>query len=254
MSGDPTKTAHLDLDGGVMTTATQPAPATTVDVAALRTCLQHAGATAATVPGLAGRWSSMRALTDGRRHDEAVADVDVLLEHGLLRWAGGPAGHGVVWQRTPAGTRWMRAATDRLPNAPVARAAVEARAPHMSVVTVTHPSDTVSLAVVVGSGDDGLWWAHDTLSCGHAADSPGVALEDFARRAAADADARTATVRCVGGGDARLRELADEGARILRDRRRLAEHLLEHADALGEAVITAIGGVQPHHRALHGRG
>ena len=178
----------------------------------------------------------------------------MLLEHGLLRWAGGPAGHGVVWQRTPAGTRWMRAATDRLPNAPVARAAVEARVPRMSVVTVTHPSGTVSLAVVVDSGDDGLWWAHDTLSCGHAADSPGVALEDFARRATADADARTATIRGAAGGTGRLGELADEGARILRDRRRLAEHLLKHADALGEAVISAIGLVQPQHRAVHGRG
>ena len=252
MSGDPTKTAHLDLDGGVMTTATQPAPATTVDVAALRTCLQRAGTTAAAVPGLPGRWSSMRALSDGRR--DLTDTVDVLLEHGLLRWAGGPAGHGVVWQPTPAGTRWMRAATDRLPNAPVARAAVEARVPRMSVVTVTHPSGTVSIAVVVGGGDDGLWWAHDTMSDGHAADSPGVALEDFARRAAADADARTATIRTAAGGSGRLGELADEAARILRDRRRLAEHLLEHADALGEAVITAIGGVQPQHRAVHGRG
>ena len=253
MSGDPTKTAHLDLDGGVMTTATQPAPATTVDVAALRTCLQRAGTTAAAVPGLPGRWSSMRALSDGRR--DLTDTVDVLLEHGLLRWAGGPAGHGSCGSPHPpapggCAPRPTGSPTPRNRRGPLSKA----RVPRMSVVTVTHPSGTVSIAVVVGGGDDGLWWAHDTMSDGHAADSPGVALEDFARRAAADADARTATIRTAAGGSGRLGELADEAARILRDRRRLAEHLLEHADALGEAVITAIGGVQPQHRAVHGRG
>jgi hypothetical protein len=228
-----------------VSTATHPGPPATTAVAALRTILQRAGTTTAAVPGLPGRWSSLRALTDGRRDDKADADVDVLLEHGLLRWAAGPAGHGVVWQRTPAGTRWMRSATGRLPAVPVAHAVVEARARRMSVVTVKDRSDTVSLTVVVDGDDEGTWWAHDTMSYGHAADTPGVALEDFARRAAADADTRTEALRTAAGGTGRLGELADEAARILQDRRRLLEHVREHADTLGDTVTTATEGKTP---------
>ena len=225
-----------------MSTATRPGPPATTAIAALRSTLLRAGTTAAAVPGLPGRWSSLRALTAGRRRDEAAADVDVLLEHGLLRWAAGPTGHGVVWQRTPAGTRWMRATTDRLPPVPAAHAVVEARARRMCVVTVKDRCDTVSLTVVVDGGDEGMWWAHDSTGHGHATDTPGVALEDFARRAAADADTRTQAIRAAAGGVGRLGELADEAARILHDRRRLLKHVREHADTLGATVTTATEG------------
>lgn len=217
-------------------------PQLDADVDALRTRLHRLDNTwTPTSPGLPGRWSTTHALTGSFRG--IPDDVEILVAHGMLRWARGRPGQGLVWQRTQAGSRWMRAKTKRLPKPPALRADVgPGYEDHARVVRVTDPLGYGALAIVIGPCDDDMWFARDAASSGWRAETPGEALTEFAIHAAADTRSDSEAVRRGGCGHEALRDLVDEATRILAHRAdRLLAHVLEHADELGVAVLAPLG-------------
>ena len=210
-----------------------------IDVDALRERLRRLDDTARRIPGLTGRWATTRALTGGLR--AASDELELLAAHGLLRWSRGAPGCGLVWQRTQHGARWMRGHAKRVPPAPALT--VDVRENHGSglrVVRVSDPLGYGALAILLGSCEDGHWYAHDSASRGARAPTPAQALREFASRAAEDARADSQAIRAAGARHDALRDLVDEATRVLAHRAdRLLAHVLEHADAIAAAVVAA---------------